>query len=100
MRSGALVFPAIERIVYGQPAAQALREEAQRLGAQRVLLIVSGTMNRTTDEVAKVRTALGACYAGQYDRMPAHTPRAAVLEAAAAARSAQADLEARVGCRR
>ncbi|MPZ44149.1 MAG: iron-containing alcohol dehydrogenase [Betaproteobacteria bacterium] len=92
MRSGVLVFPAIERIVYGQPAAQALREEAERLGAQRVFLIVSGTMNRTTDEVVKVRAALGSRHAGQYDRMPAHTPRDAVLEAAAAARSVAADL--------
>ena len=59
MRSGTLVFPAIERIVYGKPAAQALVEEAERLGAQRLFLIVSGTMNRTTDEVKKVREALG-----------------------------------------
>jgi maleylacetate reductase len=92
MRSGVLAFPAIERIVYGQPAAPALREEAERLGAQHVFLIVSGTMNRTTDEIAKVRAALGSRYAGQYDRMPPHTPRDAVLEVAAAARSAGADL--------
>ena len=92
MRSGTLVFPAIERIVYGKPAAQALVEEAERLGAQRLFLIVSGTMNRTTDEVKKVREALGGRYAGLYDRMPSHTPRDAVLEAAAAARAADADL--------
>ena len=57
MRSGMFVFTAIERIVFGQPAAQALRAEAERLQANRVFLIVSGTMNRTTDEVAKVRQA-------------------------------------------
>src|SRR5262245_42739654 len=80
MHSGMFVFTAIERIVYGQPAAAALRAEAERLQAQRVFLIVSGTMNRTTDEVAKVREALGGRYAGVYDRMPSHTPRDAVLE--------------------
>ena len=53
---------------------------------------MSGTMNRTTDEVARVREALGDCFVGLYDRMLAHTPRGAVLEAAQAARAADADL--------
>ena len=92
MYSGMFTFTAIERIVYGQPAAQALNAEAERLQAKRVFLMVSGTMNRKTDEVAKVRDALGSRYAGLYDHMPAHTPREAVLEAASEARAAGADL--------
>jgi maleylacetate reductase len=92
MRTGTFVFPAIERIVYGQPAAEALRAEVERLGADRVFLMVSGTMNRTTDEIARVRETLGGRYAGVYDRMPPHTPRDAVLEATLAARAARADL--------
>ncbi len=92
MFSGMFVFTAVERIVYGQAAAQALRAEVERLQAQRVFLLVSGTMNRTTDEITKVRDALGGRCAGLYDRMPAHTPRDAVLEAAQAARAADADL--------
>ena len=92
MRSGMFVFSAIERIVYGQPAARALRAEAERLGAQRVFLVVSGTMNRTTDEIAKVRDELGSRYAGLFDRIPSHTPRDAVLGAAREARAAGADL--------
>jgi maleylacetate reductase len=51
MRSGAYAFPAIERIVYGRPAAQTLSEEVERLAARRVFLLVSGTMNRTTDHL-------------------------------------------------
>lgn len=92
MHPGILVFPATERIVYGQPAADALRVEAERLGASRVFLMVSRTMNRTTDEVARVRDALGSRYAGLYDAMPALTPREAVLDAARAARAAGTDL--------
>lgn len=92
MQSGMFVFTAIERIVYGQPAAPALRAEVERLNANRVFLIVSGTMNRTTDEVTKLREALGPRFAGLYDRMPSHTPRDAVIEVATAARSAGADL--------
>jgi len=92
MRTGTFEFPAIDRIVYGQPAAEALRAEVGRLGADRVFLMVSGTMNRTTDEVARMREILGGRCAGLYDRMPPHTPRDAVLEATNAARAVGADL--------
>src|SRR3954469_15131614 len=92
MQPAILDFPAIERIVCGRPAAEALRAEAERLGAHRVFLMVSGTMNRTTDEVAKVRDALGDRYAGVYDEMPALSPREPVLDATRAARAVDADL--------
>ena len=49
-------------------------------------------MNRTTDEVEKVRAALGSRYAGTYDSIPPFTPRSAVLEAARLARSVGTDL--------
>jgi maleylacetate reductase len=92
MRETVFDFPALERLAYGKPAAQALAAEVERIDAKRVFLIVSGTMNRTTDEVQKVRTALGNRYAGTYDGVPPFTPRSAVLEAARLARSAGADL--------
>jgi maleylacetate reductase len=92
MRETVFDFPALERLVYGVPAAQALAAEVKRIDAKRVFLIVSGTMNRTTDEVQKVRTALGNRYAGSYDGIPPFTPRSAVLEAARLARSAGTDL--------
>ena len=34
-------------------------EEARKLGATRVFLMVSSTLNRTTDEIAKVKDLLG-----------------------------------------
>jgi maleylacetate reductase len=92
MQPAVFDFPALERLIYGKPAAQALAGEVERLGAQRVFLIVSGTMNRTTDEVEKVRAALGSRYAGTYDAIPPFTPRSAVLDAAHRARCAGADL--------
>lgn len=90
--TGSFNFPPIERVMYGASAAQSLREEVERLDARRVFLLVSRTMNRTTDEVNKVCAALGDRYAGLYDRMPPHSPRDAVIEAAAAARDAGTDL--------
>ncbi len=92
MREHVFEFPALERLIYGKPAAQALADEVERIGARRVFLVVSGTMNRTTDEVDKVRAALGSRYAGTCDSIPPFTPRSAVLEAAQLARAAGTDL--------
>src|SRR5215467_14286451 len=97
VQSGRVAFGEMEAVVFGRPAAEAVAEEARRLDAERVFLMVSGTLNRTTDEIAKVHLALGNRFAGIFDRMPPHTPRRAVIEAAAAARDAGADLIATIG---
>lgn len=91
------VQTATERVFIGRPAAEAVAEEAGRLGAAHVFLMVSATLNRETEEIERIRKALGGRYAGTYEGMPPHAPRAAVLEAAAQARAAGADLVVTVG---
>jgi alcohol dehydrogenase class IV len=95
--TGRVVFGAMEEVVYGQPAADALAAQLDRIGAQRALLMVSGTLSRTTDEIAKIKDALGGRCAGVFDAMPAHTPRAAVIAATEQARAIQADIIVTVG---
>src|SRR5262252_7641008 len=97
LRSGRVDFGEMETVVFGWPAAEVVAEEARRREAERVFVMVSGTLNRTTDEIAKVRRALGDRFAGVFDRMPPHTPCSAVIEATAAARDAGADLIATIG---
>lgn len=92
MQQGVFTYPGLERVVYGGPAAEAVRREAERLDARRVFCLVSGTLARTTDEIAKTREALGGRFGGLFDCMPPHTPRDAVIAAADAARDARADL--------
>jgi maleylacetate reductase len=82
----------IDRVIYGKPAAATLAGEAARLDARRVFLIVSRTLDRETSWVNDMRVALGNRYAGSFDGIPSHTPRPVVLEAAAKARKAGADL--------
>jgi len=82
----------MERVVLGKPAAEAIAEEANKLGVDRVFLLVSGTLNRETDEIRKVETALGNQFCGLSDYMPAHSPRDAVISCANMAREAGADL--------
>ena len=96
-QAGRIVFGKMEAVTFGKPAAEALAGEARTCGAERVFLMVSGTLNRETDEIAKVRGALGNRYAGVFDHMPPHTSRHAVIEAAEMAREAGADLIATVG---
>ena len=97
MHQGRVVFGAIEEVVFGHPAADAIVAQMDRLGTRRAFLMVSGTLNRQTDEITKIRQALGAGCAGLFDAMPAHTPREAVIAAANAAREADADLIVTVG---
>src|SRR5215213_71772 len=87
----------MEAVAFGKPAAGTLVDEARRRDAKRVFLMISGTLNRSTDEIAKVRRALGNRFAGVFDHMPPHTPRHAVIEAAAMAREAGTDMIATIG---
>ena len=97
MHQGRVVYGAIEEVVFGHPAAEAVVAQMDRLGTRRAFLMVSGTLNRQTDEIAKIRDALGSRCAGLFDAMPAHTPREAVIAATNAARAAGADLIVTVG---
>ena len=92
MQSGQVVFTGMDRVIFGQEAAGAVAGEAERLGAERVFLLVSGTLNRETDAVETMAAALGPRYAGRWDHMPSHSPREAVVGCANAARGAGCDL--------
>ncbi len=87
----------MDEVVFGHPAAAGIAQQAERLGAKRVFLMVSGALNRTTDEIEKVRHALGVRCVGTFDAMPPHTPRAAVIAATTQARDARADLIVTIG---
>src|SRR5205085_914648 len=95
--AGSYQFPPMEQVIYGKPAAEALREEAERLDARRVFLIASRTLNTKTDEIEKLRTSLGERYAGTFDGIPQHTTREVVVRTAGEAKRAGADLVVAVG---
>jgi maleylacetate reductase len=97
MPTGIINCTALDRVIFGSAAAEAVAEEAARRNAKRVFLVVSGTLNRETDEIDKVRAALGDRYAGYHDKIAPHSPRTDVLDAAAKARDLNADLIVTVG---
>ncbi|MDH2383594.1 iron-containing alcohol dehydrogenase [Bradyrhizobium sp. CER78] len=94
---GSHQYPAMETVIYGKPAAEALREEAERLGAKRVYLIASRTLNTTTDVIEKIRKALGDRHAATFDGVPQHTTRDVVTQIARQASEAKADLVVAIG---
>ena len=78
-RGGFHQYPPMDQVIFGKPAGQALREEAEKRNAKRVFLIVSRTLNTKTDEIEKIRSALGSRYAGTFDGVPQHTTRASAV---------------------
>lgn len=97
VQTGHVVFGQMEEVVFGKPAAETIAELSKKWGATRVFLMVSSTLDKQTDEIAKIKSALGNRCAGMYDGMPPHTPRKAVIDAAEKARAANADLIVTVG---
>ena len=97
MQQGTIVFTRMDRVIFGQPAAQAVVSEAERLDARRVFVLSSGTLARETTEVDHLRAALGNRFAGHNDHLPAHSPREAVVACANQAREVGTDLLVCIG---
>ena len=96
-RTGVHNFPAIDRVIYGKAAFEAVSEEAERLNAKRVFLIVSRTLNSKTDEIEKIRRMLGGKHVATFDGIAQHTTRKQAGEVARHASDARADLVVAVG---
>jgi maleylacetate reductase len=87
----------MDEVVFGSPAAAAVAGQMDRLRASRAFLMISGTLDRNTDEIAKIRERLGPRCVATFAAMPPHTPREAVIAATELARRANADLIVTVG---
>jgi maleylacetate reductase len=97
MQQGIHRYPPMERVIYGMSLDDALAQEIERIGANAVYVLASGTLARQTDIVDRVRGVLGNKLAGVCARIGAHTPRIDVVAAANAAREAGADALLTVG---
>ena len=95
--SGRIVFGQMDEVIFGARTCEAIIAQAKRLGAARVFLMVSNSLNAKTDVIEKVRRALGDCCVGTFDAMPPHTPRSSVILASEAARAVRADLIVTIG---
>ena len=94
---GTYEFLAQDRVIFGEPAAQAVLQTANHYGAKRVYLVASKTLNRATDEIQKIRDALAERYVDTFDECVEHTPRSSVIELTARLRQANPDLVVTIG---
>ncbi|MGI4812359.1 MAG: iron-containing alcohol dehydrogenase [Janthinobacterium lividum] len=88
---------AVERVSLGAPAASAVLAEAERQAAKRVFLLVSTHLNTKTDEIERIRQALGARHAATHHGIRPHVPKSDLLAAVQHAREVDADLIVTVG---
>jgi hypothetical protein len=71
MIQGTHRYPPMERVIYGVPLAEALAQEVERIGANAVYVLASGTLERQTDVIDRVRAVLANKLAGvRQDRRP------------------------------
>ena len=70
LTSGRIVFTEWTRSCTASRRPRPSPSWSKRHGAERVFLMVSGTLNRETDEIEKLRRALGNNCVGTFDRMP------------------------------
>lgn len=90
-------FTRTARVTMGQPAAEAVVDQAQAMGCGKVFLIASATLRSDTRCVAEIEQALGSRHCGTFSGIAPHAPRTDVLAAANAARLARADLIVSIG---
>ena len=97
MKPGKYSFIQQEQVIWGRPAADAISDVADELGAQRLFIVASKTLNRNTDVVAGIRRRLGARAVGLFDETEEHSPQGSVLRTAAAIAAAEPDLIVTIG---
>ncbi|QBJ96887.1 maleylacetate reductase [Rhodococcus sp. ABRD24] len=97
MQSSLVSLSSMERVRIGTPVAEAAAQEAELLGANRVFVVCSGTLNSQTDEINRVTEALGARFVGLFDAVRPHVPREDVIAATRAAADAEPDMLLCVG---
>ncbi|NBO13103.1 MAG: iron-containing alcohol dehydrogenase, partial [Betaproteobacteria bacterium] len=90
-------FLAQDRVIWAEPAEQAVLAEVQRRAANRVFVVTGKTINRETPLVKGFARALGERFVGCFDQCVEHTPRRTVIEAARAVRQVKPDLIVSVG---
>ncbi|HET7160106.1 MAG TPA: iron-containing alcohol dehydrogenase, partial [Burkholderiales bacterium] len=90
MLTGTVQWTAQERVMHGKPAADAVRAEIERIGAQRVLLLTTRSLNDGA-LIRDLTSALGDRCVGRFSAIQAHSPREAVIAGAALAREVEAD---------
>ncbi len=95
---GIFTMQAQERVVFGEPAGEALLTELKQRGARRVFVTSTRSLAKLSDgPLQAIEKALGGLHVGTFSAISSHSPREDVIAGAAAARAAGADIIVAVG---
>jgi maleylacetate reductase len=95
---GVFNIQAQERVVFGQPASEAVQAEAKRYGARRIFVTSTRSLARLeSGPLHDLVEALGPLCVGTHTEISSHSPREDVIAGANAARAARADLLVALG---
>lgn len=95
---GIFTMQAQERVVFGEPAGEALSAEIKQRGARRVFVTSTRSLAKLSDGPLQViEKALGGLHAGTFSAISSHSPREDVIAGATAARTTGADIIVAVG---
>ncbi len=98
LTAGHFTINAVERIIFGRPAAEAVVSEAARYGASRVFVTSTRSLAKLKNgPLQRIERALGDRHVGTYTAISAHSPREDIIAGANDARAAKADLLVAVG---
>lgn len=95
--AGEMTFTETKRVIFGEPAGEAILRQAETMDARRLFLITSATLRTQTGAIVDIERTLGDRHAGTFHGIAPHAPRSDVLRAAEAARAAGADLIVSIG---
>ncbi|MGE8451834.1 MAG: iron-containing alcohol dehydrogenase [Pseudomonadales bacterium] len=96
MTEGFHAFSKQDALVWGKPAAQAIRDHMVAKDLRRAVILTNHSMAQTGYLLALMKE-LGPLVAGSFTECAAHSPRDSVLKGAAVARSCRADALIAVG---
>lgn len=97
MIQGSYHFINQESVIFGVPAADAVLDECQKRGAERVVVVSGRSLNRKTPLTGAIVQRLGSRYAGIFDDCAEHTPQKTVIALANQLRESKADIVVTVG---
>jgi maleylacetate reductase len=98
MQSGIFKIQAQERIVFGVSSPEAILQEAEHFGANRIFITSTKSLVALSNgPLQQIERALGDKHVGTFSAIASHSPREDVIAAANAARDARADLIVAVG---
>jgi len=90
-------FLRLDRTHIATPLVDAVVDEARRRGVERILVVASGTLSRSTPVIDGLEAALGERSVGRFDSVKEHAPRESVFAIVDRVRATDADLVVTVG---